>query len=220
MFRKVATVLSIAVLGVGVVAGEAKAYTSTELNFLSAVRNGVGSTVYSDVLSGLTDSSLLEMAYATCSALNNGESISSIADGSRNRVEQSDLPAYSRRAVNYIIGYTIASGIEYFCPQHYSQLVRFVEVGDTAYAPSSTLSTSRQATGYWGTLTATDPGSQINVRSTPSLNASAPHYGLVGDRVWITRAERHDGYNWYFVGFPDTNATGWVRGDFVDVDHR
>jgi len=65
-------------------------------------------------------------------------------------------------------------------------------------------------------LTADDPGSQINVRSAPSLNASAPSYGLPGDRVEVIReVVGEDGYTWYYVEFNGSRARGWVRGDFV-----
>jgi SH3-like domain-containing protein len=64
------------------------------------------------------------------------------------------------------------------------------------------------------TLVGDQPGSRINVRSTPSLNASSPHYGLVGDRVEVLRSETVNGFPWRYVRF-GSGAEGWVRGDFV-----
>ena len=64
-------------------------------------------------------------------------------------------------------------------------------------------------------LVAQDYGSRINVRSAPSTQSYSPHYGLAGDRVEIIRqGYGEDGETWFFVRFP-SNATGWVRGDFV-----
>lgn len=63
------------------------------------------------------------------------------------------------------------------------------------------------------------PSSQINVRRSPSTNAAIAHYGLGGDRVdvsdWVNST---DGYIWYSVRFPNSGATGWVRGDLVRVN--
>lgn len=81
-----------------------------------------------------------------------------------------------------------------------------------AYRPTPQ---NRSAIPGWVFLTADDADSRINVRSEPSVYADSPHYGLVGDRVWATRTTQSEGYTWYFVGFPESNATGWVRGDLV-----
>ncbi len=63
------------------------------------------------------------------------------------------------------------------------------------------------------------PGSQVNVRRSPSTNAAIAHYGLGGDRVdvndWISST---DGYIWYGVRFSSSGATGWVRGDLVRIN--
>lgn len=65
------------------------------------------------------------------------------------------------------------------------------------------------------TLTAQNPNSRINVRSAPSTSSSALYYGLVGDRVEVTRATAGtDSYMWNYVKF-SSGAQGWVRGDFV-----
>lgn len=72
-------------------------------------------------------------------------------------------------------------------------------------------------------LVAKDPDSQINVRSGPGTEYSAPHYGLVGDRVTILRgnvdgfaiATDRRGNRWVKVEFVRSKARGWVRRDFV-----
>ena len=65
-------------------------------------------------------------------------------------------------------------------------------------------------------LTTQDPGSQINVRSGPSVSASTPHYGLAGDRIeTLDEIRDANGDRWYYVRFSSSNAEGWVRADFV-----
>ncbi|MEP0919806.1 SH3 domain-containing protein [Leptolyngbya sp. DQ-M1] len=65
-------------------------------------------------------------------------------------------------------------------------------------------------------LVARERGSQINVRSSPSISAPIKHYGLDGDTVAVLQESKgSDGYSWYFVRFPKSQAIGWVRGDFV-----
>jgi hypothetical protein len=60
------------------------------------------------------------------------------------------------------------------------------------------------------------PGTQVNIRSRPSTTATAPSYGLVGDRVEIIdNAVGSDGYRWYFVRFPESRVEGWIRSDFI-----
>lgn len=68
------------------------------------------------------------------------------------------------------------------------------------------------------TLIARDNGSRINVRSAPTTTAKAPHYGIAGDRIEITRAVTgNDNYRWHYVKFP-SGAAGWVRSDFVSYN--
>ncbi len=58
---------------------------------------------------------------------------------------------------------------------------------------------------------------RINVRSAPSMNATSPHYGLVGDIVQVlTQKTGSDGSVWRYVQFP-SGAKGWVRGDLVQA---
>lgn len=71
-----------------------------------------------------------------------------------------------------------------------------------------------------GTLTAS-PGSRINVRSGPSINTRSPHYGVPGDRIEIIRCVQDQdttgsNLNWCNVRFVQSQATGWVRSDFID----
>ncbi|MEL6322395.1 MAG: SH3 domain-containing protein [Cyanobacteria bacterium J06626_14] len=65
-------------------------------------------------------------------------------------------------------------------------------------------------------LNARDADGRINVRSEPSINASARHYGFPGDRLEVMdHAYRNDEYFWFYVRFLQSNAEGWVRGDLV-----
>lgn len=65
-------------------------------------------------------------------------------------------------------------------------------------------------------LTASDPGSRINVRSDASTSAQISHAGYPGDSGEVTEiAQGEDGYTWYNVRF-SSGETGWVRGDFIE----
>ncbi|KAI9130294.1 SH3 domain-containing protein [Acaryochloris sp. CCMEE 5410] len=64
-------------------------------------------------------------------------------------------------------------------------------------------------------LAGSQPGSRVNVRSGPSTATYSPHYGLVGDQVWIiNQVVGDDGYAWFYVRFA-SGAEGWIRGDFI-----
>lgn len=64
-------------------------------------------------------------------------------------------------------------------------------------------------------LIGSQPGSRVNVRSGPSTATYSPHYGLVGDRIWIiNHVLGDDGYTWFYVRF-SSGAEGWIRGDFI-----
>lgn len=75
-------------------------------------------------------------------------------------------------------------------------------------------------------LTADDPDSYITLRSGPGKKYEDIGYGLVGDFVYILKADgprgnaRGDGegYNWFRVGFPDSGAQGWIREDLLHLD--
>jgi SH3-like domain-containing protein len=70
-----------------------------------------------------------------------------------------------------------------------------------------------------GETTATGQRSdRINIRTTPSTQATAQHFGLTGDIVKVlSQTEAQDGYVWHQVEFP-SGAKGWVRGDLVQMD--
>jgi hypothetical protein len=69
-------------------------------------------------------------------------------------------------------------------------------------------------------LVGQDQDSRINVRSSPSTFAPIQHYGLVGDTVSVLQEiDGSDGYTWYFVQFPTSQATGWDRGDLVALSN-
>lgn len=199
-----ATVLTAATITA--VASPAKAYSTAEADFLSDVYNGVSDAGYGSAVSSVSPATLLDLAYTACSTLDSGAPLSAVSEAL--------LDSAQDRASLYLMSYTVGAGIQYLCPNHLWQVAQETQrIGQTReyYSPSTN-------SGSWARLTASDPGSQINVRSTPSLSASSPNYGLAGDRVWVTRSERHDGYNWYFVGFLGSGASGWVRGDFVRLD--
>lgn len=71
----------------------------------------------------------------------------------------------------------------------------------------------------YANLTAT-AGSQINVRSQPTVNSTSPHYGVTGDRVVVIRCVQDQDtpgsdLNWCNIRFVQSQATGWVRSDFI-----
>ncbi|MEL6400733.1 MAG: SH3 domain-containing protein [Cyanobacteria bacterium J06607_6] len=69
-----------------------------------------------------------------------------------------------------------------------------------------------------GTLTASDPDAQINVRSQPTIDSDSPGQGGTGDLVSLqNRAEGDDGDTWYYVTFEHRELEGWVRGDFIVI---
>lgn len=70
------------------------------------------------------------------------------------------------------------------------------------------------------TLRASNPNSRINVRSQPTINSSSPHYGLPGDQVKVMQCVQDQDkagsdLNWCKVQFVKSQATGWVRSDFI-----
>ncbi|PSR12401.1 hypothetical protein C8255_26670 [filamentous cyanobacterium CCP3] len=61
-------------------------------------------------------------------------------------------------------------------------------------------------------------GSQVNLRSQPTTQSTSQGYGLGGDPITLLRlAEGEGGFSWYYVKFAQSQAEGWVRGDFVDT---
>lgn len=70
------------------------------------------------------------------------------------------------------------------------------------------------------TLRSNSSGSRINVRSQPSINSSAPQYGLPGDKVRVIqcvqdRDTRGSDLNWCKVQFVKSKVIGWIRSDFI-----
>jgi len=77
--------------------------------------------------------------------------------------------------------------------------------------------------GRFANLTAS-AGSRINVRSQPTINSSSPHYGVTGDRVKVLRCVQDTDtpgseLNWCNIQFVQSQATGWVRSDFIVFFH-
>lgn len=69
-------------------------------------------------------------------------------------------------------------------------------------------------------LRGSTPTSEINLRADASTNSSILGYGVTGDRVQILRQTRgQDGNTWYQVRFYQTNATGWIRSDFLTLQN-
>jgi SH3-like domain-containing protein len=71
-----------------------------------------------------------------------------------------------------------------------------------------------------GTLVAHGRGSQINLRSQPTINSRAVGYGLAGDQVNILECQQDtdtpgSDLNWCKVQFLVSGATGWIRSDFI-----
>ncbi|MGB3138992.1 MAG: SH3 domain-containing protein [Nodosilinea sp.] len=59
--------------------------------------------------------------------------------------------------------------------------------------------------------------SQVNLRSQPTTESAAQSYGLGGDRVTLLHlAEGEGGFSWYYIS-AQSEAEGWVRGDFIDT---
>lgn len=75
------------------------------------------------------------------------------------------------------------------------------------------------AYGDYAYLVSSNSRSPINVRDDASTRAYARHIGYAGDRVEVLeRSVGEDGYMWYYVRFTVSNATGWVRGDFISLE--
>lgn len=88
-------------------------------------------------------------------------------------------------------------------------------------APIPSLANPTPVIAYaqYAMLVSRDANSQINVRDGASTNAYARHIAYAGDRVEVLdRIVGRDGYMWYQVRFVVSNATGWIRGDFISLD--
>ncbi|MBE7382085.1 MAG: SH3 domain-containing protein [Leptolyngbya sp. SIO1E4] len=98
---------------------------------------------------------------------------------------------------------------------------------DTAQSPDSTSNppSDEATTGtplnppQEAILTAEQADAQINLRSQPTTQSSEKGFGLVGNSVQLLRsAEGEGGYIWYYVQFENSEAEGWIRGDFIDTE--
>lgn len=96
---------------------------------------------------------------------------------------------------------------------------------DIAYAGyvgcqlSSVQRGQRVAIDLWVYLTTNDPGSQVNVRQSPSTASNRLGYGLADDFVHSTSVTRgEDGKRWFYVTFPNSGISGWIREDFIYYD--
>jgi len=77
-------------------------------------------------------------------------------------------------------------------------------------------SSSEMAIAFPAILSAADPNSQINIRKFPAISAHSPHYGLAGDKIDVMRSIiADDGYEWSFIRFYVSGASGWVRNAYV-----
>jgi hypothetical protein len=80
----------------------------------------------------------------------------------------------------------------------------------------SVSSTSNVPSSGMARLISSEPGSAINIRAGVGTSAEILHLGYAGDRVEIlNQVSGGDGYRWYNIRFPQSGATGWVRGDFI-----
>jgi hypothetical protein len=84
-----------------------------------------------------------------------------------------------------------------------------------SYGSQPSQSASRMAV-----LAAHDRGSQINLRTSPTINSRAHGYGLAGDLVAILECQQDtdtpgSDLNWCKVQFHESGAIGWIRSDFI-----
>jgi hypothetical protein len=92
----------------------------------------------------------------------------------------------------------------------------YVYWDDTTFPASS----SANADTRVGTLMGYDRGSQINLRSEPTVYSRAVGYGLAGDQVDILQCQQDtdtagSDLNWCQVQFLESGAVGWIRSDFI-----
>jgi hypothetical protein len=88
--------------------------------------------------------------------------------------------------------------------------------GDRRSVSSSTSSTGSVPNNSMARLISSEPGSAINIRAGVGTSAEVLHLGYGGDRVEVlNQVSGGDGFRWYNIRFPQSGATGWVRGDFI-----
>ncbi|MBD2083035.1 peptidoglycan DD-metalloendopeptidase family protein [Leptolyngbya sp. FACHB-17] len=67
-----------------------------------------------------------------------------------------------------------------------------------------------------GELFASNPSTQINVRTSPSTTAPLAGIAFPGDQVQIlSTTQSRDGFTWYQMQSNRSGIVGWVRGDLV-----
>jgi uncharacterized protein YgiM (DUF1202 family) len=82
-------------------------------------------------------------------------------------------------------------------------------------AAAATSAGAGSSTSRTALVTAQDPDSPINVRSSASTSAEVQDLAYAGDRIQIAdRTQGDDGHTWYRVKF-ESGAEGWIRSDFV-----
>jgi Bacterial SH3 domain len=97
-----------------------------------------------------------------------------------------------------------------------SAMLRGDRRSTTSSTPSSTPRAANPPSSGMATLTSSEPGSAINIRAGVGTSSEILHLGYAGDRVEIlNQVSGTDGYRWYNIRFPQSGATGWVRGDFI-----
>ncbi len=106
----------------------------------------------------------------------------------------------------------------------------------TLLPPVTSVATAQQGIQYEGNLgtclsrvVGQEPGSQVNMRSEPSLDSDIQNYVLVGQTVTnlvlaatgnIIRNQDDQGNTWMYVAYNprnnrNSNVVGWVRADFL-----
>ena len=92
--------------------------------------------------------------------------------------------------------------------------VQFIQSGAIGWIRGDFVSTSLTI------LIANDPNSRINLRAQPSIASPKLGYGLPGDHVIVLACETgpdRDRTPWIKVQFLESEAIGWIRGDFFLV---
>jgi hypothetical protein len=88
--------------------------------------------------------------------------------------------------------------------------------GDRRSASNAASSTGNVPNNGMARLISSEPGSAINIRAGVGISAEVLHLGYGGDRVEVlNQVSGGDGFRWYNIRFPQSGATGWVRGDFI-----
>jgi Bacterial SH3 domain len=116
------------------------------------------------------------------------------------------------------LGTTADSGLE--APQNNDAKVESTKVKPTSSVVSSqNQQKSNSLLSQQATLTSNKPASRINIRDAASTKANARHYGFAGDSVKILDEKQDDkGKIWYQVKFVNSEASGWVSGNFVKLN--